>query len=77
MDAESLVPQGAPFEVAADCCSTDLGGAEALVFEDSTDGSSETWRVIDVHTGEVRLSGDLDLRALTRPRRRRTVRPSP
>ena len=34
-----------------------------LVFEDSVDGAAETWRVIDVHTGEVRLSGDLDLRA--------------
>ena len=47
------------------CCATPIGdGSTAMVYEDSGDGVSEHWRVIDVGTGEVLSEGDVDLSRL-------------
>ena len=62
VDAETLRPRGDAFDIAAGCCSTPVGDMSAAIFEFSSDGTSEHWRVIDVSTGEVQSEGDLDLR---------------
>lgn len=63
IDAETLLPKGEAFGVAADDATTPIGdGATALVYEHSGDGASEHWRVIDVTSGEIRSEGELDLR---------------
>ncbi|MFC7360764.1 nSTAND1 domain-containing NTPase [Nocardioides astragali] len=65
-DAETLRPRGDPLDVPSDCCATSLGdGSTALLYDDSDDGASERWRVIDLGNGDVLSDGDLDLRAYT------------
>ena len=64
LDAETLRPTGPAFAVAAHCCAAGTpDGGSAMVFEQSKDGTKETWRLIDTRTGKVLNHGTLDLRA--------------
>ncbi len=63
-DAETLLPEGETFEFAADGSIRIGDGSTAMVYEDSSDGASEHWRVIDVDTGEVRSEGDVPLNSM-------------
>ncbi len=64
VDAQTLRPQEETFDVPAHCCTTPIGdGSTALVYEDTADGISERWRVIEVATGDVLSEGNLNLRA--------------
>jgi WD40 repeat protein len=64
IDANSLSPLDAPFDVRSDCCMSPLlDGRSAMVFDDATDGASETWRVVDLNDGTVRATGHLGFRA--------------
>jgi len=58
-DAESLRPEGDAFDFDADNAIPLGDGSTAMVHEDSLDGKSEHWRVIDVRTGDVRAEGDV------------------
>jgi WD40 repeat protein len=64
LDAAGLATLRGPFDVPSHCCATPIGdGDTALLFEDSSDGASERWRLVDVQTGAVLREGDLRLRA--------------
>jgi DNA-binding SARP family transcriptional activator/WD40 repeat protein len=62
LDAETLRPRGEPLRVAADCCATPVGdGSTAMVYEvSSVVGGGMDWQVIDLHTGDVLVEGNLD-----------------
>jgi WD40 repeat protein len=64
LDARSLETLRGPYDVPSHCCATPIGdGRTVLLYEDSDDGASEHWRVVDVRTGSVLREGDLRLRA--------------
>lgn len=67
VDAETLLPRRDGVDVSANCCATSIGGpSTAMVFENSRDGESTHWRVIDVDSGEVQPeAGDVDSFAFT------------
>jgi WD40 repeat protein len=66
MDSATLRPASGKFAAPTSCCAVAApDGRTAMLFEDSADGASETWRVIDTQTGEVRDEGPLDLRAIS------------
>jgi WD40 repeat protein/DNA-binding SARP family transcriptional activator len=63
VDADTLLPLHAPFNVRSDCCMTPvLDDRAALMFDDAPDGASETWRVVDLSDGTVRTTGHLGFR---------------
>jgi WD40 repeat protein len=65
LDAESLLPSGDDFKPAAGFATAIGTGSTAMVHDFSDDGTSMHWRVIDLGTGDVRLKGNLNLRAHT------------
>jgi WD40 repeat protein len=66
MDSATLRPTSGKFAAPTSCCAVAApDGPTAMLFEDSADGARETWRVIDMKTGEVRDQGRLDLRAIS------------
>jgi DNA-binding SARP family transcriptional activator/WD40 repeat protein len=66
VDAETLLPMSEPFDNSANCCVTPIGdGSTAMVYENSIEGESVHWRVIDVKTGEVLSEDDVNTWAYT------------
>lgn len=65
VDAETLQPRGAAFDVPIWCCVTPIGDGSTAMGFDSTDATTSRWRVTDVRTGEVLTKGQLDLAPYT------------
>jgi WD40 repeat protein len=65
LDAETLRSHGAPVTITADKVNPIGDGSTAMLYETSSDGGSERWRVIDINTAEVLSEGDLGLNAYT------------
>lgn len=67
VDAETLLPRHERVDVSANCCASPIGVASAaMVWENSPDGESANWRVLDVDSGEVQPErGDVDSFAYT------------
>jgi WD40 repeat protein/DNA-binding SARP family transcriptional activator len=64
LDSETLRHKRTHYYVASDCCITaSADGRTALAFDDSANGASEYWRLIDVASGEVRNEGRLEFQA--------------
>jgi WD40 repeat protein len=62
VDTETLRPRGEPIDVPGECCATPIGdGSTAMVYENSADGQSWHWWVLNVGDGEVLSEGDVDL----------------
>ena len=63
LDAETL-SQAKQFKVPSDCCATPItaAGETVLLYDDSEDGATERWRLVDVSTGRVLRRGDLGFR---------------
>ena len=62
VDAETLQPQGEPFDITAHNVIPIGDGSTAMVQEISSDFASVHWRVIDVSTGEVDVLSEGDVK---------------
>ncbi|RYP83267.1 hypothetical protein EKO23_19595 [Nocardioides guangzhouensis] len=65
LDAETLLPKGNAFDLAAGIPTPIGDGSTAMVQDLYGDGTAGHWRIIDLGTGDVRSEGDLDLFAFT------------
>jgi WD40 repeat protein/DNA-binding SARP family transcriptional activator len=66
VDAETLRPSGQGFDIASDCCVvTTPDGRTGLFFEDSADGGTDTWRIMDIGSGRVLGEGEVGQRVVS------------
>jgi WD40 repeat protein len=63
LNANTLEAQGQETDVPSDCCpAVSPDGKTVVVFEDTSDGAGERWRLLDLATGKVLHEGDLAVR---------------